>query len=56
MSSVRIKLIGEVAFQNSVEHSKGYRCNVPTDQFGIPYLPMQDITGDDAWPTLNAQL
>ncbi|MBR6905674.1 MAG: hypothetical protein IKN33_01795 [Selenomonadaceae bacterium] len=56
MPSVRIKLIGEVAFPNSMEHSEGYRCNVPTDQFGIPYLPMQDIIGDDAWPALNAQI
>ena len=56
MPSVRIKLIGEVAFQSSMEHSEGYRCSVPADQFGIPYLPMQDITESEAWPALNAQI
>ena len=56
MPSVRIKLIGEVAFQNSVDYSKGYRCSVPADSFGIPYLPTQDITGDEAWPALEAEI
>ena len=56
MPSVRIKLIGEVAFPSSMEHSEGYRCSVPTDQFGIPYLPMQGITESDAWSALDAQI
>lgn len=56
MPSVRIKLIGEVAFQNPEGESKGYYWDVPTDQFGVPYLPVTEIVNREGWPTSGTQM
>ncbi len=56
MPSVRIKLIGEVAFQNPEGVSQGYDWDVPTDQFGIPYLPVSEIIGQEGWPASGTQM
>lgn len=43
MTGIRIELIGEVAFETYLKLEVGYRCDVPTDELGIPYLPLIEI-------------
>ena len=43
MTGIRIELIGEVAFETFLELEVGYRCDVPTDKLGIPFLPLIEI-------------
>ena len=43
MTGIRIELIGEVAFETYLELEVGYRCDVPTDELGIPFLPLIEI-------------
>ena len=43
MIGMRIQLKGEVAFETYIKLEEGYRCDVPTDELGIPYLPVIEI-------------
>ena len=43
MRIIRIELVGEVAFEAHIKMDEGYRCDVPTDDLGIPYLPMAEL-------------
>ncbi len=40
MKIIRIELLGDVAFERHIKVEEGYRCDVPTDRLGIPYLPL----------------
>jgi len=40
---IRIELVGEAAFEAHMKMDEGYRCDVPTDDLGIPYLPMAEL-------------
>jgi hypothetical protein len=40
---IRIELVGEVAFEAHMKMDEGYRCDVPTDDLGIPYLRMAEL-------------
>ncbi len=40
MRMIRIELEGDVAFESNIKMEVGYRCDVPTDKLGIPYLPL----------------
>ncbi|MBQ9009816.1 MAG: hypothetical protein IJ088_10875 [Clostridia bacterium] len=40
MAEIRIRLIGNVAFENDMKLSEGFRCDVPVDQMGVPYIPI----------------
>ena len=40
MAEIRIRLIGNVAFENDMKLSEGFRCDIPVDQMGIPRVPI----------------
>lgn len=48
MYGIKIKTIGEIAFESRIKLSAGYRCDIPVDQLGIPYLPLAEILRDSA--------
>ena len=43
MFAIKIKLLGEVAYENLIKLEAGYRCDVPTDELGIPFLPIAEM-------------
>lgn len=43
MNMIQIKTIGEVALPSTMNSSVGYLYDVPTDDTGIPYLPLNTI-------------
>ena len=43
MNMIQMKLIGEVALPSTMNSSVGYLYDVPTDDTGIPYLPLNTI-------------
>ena len=43
MNMIQIKTIGEVALPSTMNSSVGYLYDVPTDDTGIPYLPLHTI-------------
>ena len=43
MTEIRIRLIGNVAFENDIKLSEGYRYDVPVDRMGIPYIPIAGL-------------
>ena len=47
MIGIRIQLKGEVAFETYLKLEEGYRCDVPTDVLGIPFLPLIEILKRD---------
>ena len=40
MTEFRIRLIGNVAFENDIKLSEGFRYDIPVDQMGIPHIPL----------------
>ena len=40
MPEIRIRLIGNVAFENDMKLSEGFRYDIPMDQMGIPRIPI----------------
>lgn len=40
MAEIRIRLIGNVAFENVMKLSEGFRCDIPVDETGIPRVPI----------------
>ena len=40
MTEIRIRLIGNVAFENDMKLSEGFRYDIPMDQMGIPRIPI----------------
>lgn len=40
MAEIRIRLIGNVAFENQMKLSEGFRYDIPVDQMGIPRVPI----------------
>ncbi len=40
MAEIRIRLIGNVEFENDMKLSEGFRCDIPVDQMGIPRVPI----------------
>lgn len=47
MKGIKIQCIGEVAFESYFQPEEGYRCDVPTDALGIPFLPLFEILKRD---------
>ena len=47
MIGIQIELKGEVAFETYQKQEVEYRCDVPTDVLGIPYLPLIEILKRD---------
>ena len=47
MLGIQIQLKGEVAFETFSNQEVEYRCDVPTDELGIPYLPLIEILKRD---------
>ena len=43
MTEIRIRLIGNVTFENDMKLSEGFRYDVPVDQMGIPYMPIAKL-------------
>ena len=43
MNMIQIKTIGEVALPSTMNSSVGYLYDIPTDDMGIPYLPIKTI-------------
>ena len=43
MNMIQIKTIGEVALPSTMNSSVGYLYDIPTDDMGIPYLPVNTI-------------
>ncbi|MBQ9005499.1 MAG: hypothetical protein IJ092_03900 [Atopobiaceae bacterium] len=43
MTEIRIRLIGNVAFENDMKLSEDFRYDVPVDQMGIPYIPIAKL-------------
>ena len=40
MAEIRIRLIGNVAFENDMKLSEGFRYDIPVDRIGIPRIPI----------------
>ena len=40
MAEIRIRMIGNVAFENDMKLSEGFRYDIPVDQMGIPRVPI----------------
>ena len=47
MPEIRIKLTGDVAFQNDIKLSEGFLCDVPVDPLGIPYIPLPELLPEE---------
>ncbi len=47
MIGIQIELKGEVAFETHIQLEAEYLCDVPTDELGIPYLPLIEILKRD---------
>ena len=47
MIGIQIELKGEVAFETYLKQEVEYRCDVPTDALGIPFLPLIEILKRD---------
>lgn len=43
MDMIQIKTIGEVALPSTMNSSVGYLYDIPTDDLGIPYLPVSEL-------------
>ena len=43
MPEIRIRLIGNVAFENDMKLSEGFRYDIPMDQMGIPRIPISRL-------------
>lgn len=43
MNMIQIKILGEVALPSTMNSSMGYLYDIPTDDLGIPYLPLSTI-------------
>ena len=43
MWGIRIELLGEIAFESYMKLGEGYRYDIPTDDLGIPLLPLAEI-------------
>ncbi len=40
MAEIRIRLIGDIAFENDMKLSEGFRYDIPVDRIGIPRIPI----------------
>ena len=47
MPEIRIKLMGDVAFQNGMKLSEGFLYDVPVDPLGIPYIPLPELLPEE---------
>lgn len=56
MYGIRIRTIGEVAFQSRMKMSSGYRCDVPVDHLGFPCLPLTEMMKDTPIPVPGVQI
>ena len=56
MNMIQIKTIGEVALPSTINSSVGYLYDIPTDDLGIPYLPLSTVFETNGYHISEARL
>ena len=56
MNMIQIKTIGEVALPSTMNSSMGYLYDIPTDDLGIPFLPISTIFEDNGYQFPDVRL
>ena len=43
MRMIQIRLLGNVAFENRMKLTEGFRYDIPVNRLGIPFLPLASL-------------